>query len=266
MVLIVVTLLYLVGLVFSTQKAVKTILSVDYYLTGVAVPVVVSCECLAVSWVDNFRNQIRHIGPFGPLCLGLSWLVAIICNVFIHWIPARCAAVFSVMLAGTIGSLLVCLGSEKLSYRQKAWWLCIGNIESLREDINALHDCDAESRRKQGVFSSVPIPLIWSMLIKFVVPSFYLCNALFFSTQDNLIYRSVTTVPGEYRVAGMTLTFLICFIVGTGLIFPQLFRCLVPTRRFTHFRGLRFKQKAQKSEVQFYDQFLPPWWNTTMNA
>ncbi|KAH0486107.1 MAG: uncharacterized protein KVP18_001945 [Porospora cf. gigantea A] len=167
--------------------------------------------------------------PFTGFCIGggasSDWKIAV--N-YATW--ALCLAVAGISL------LLV---ESDLSALDRAWWLYIGNTERLRSNLN-IRCCTG----------CIRIPLVWSLLVKFVIPVIlcFLLAQTFTSESEMAHYggpagpypHSILLVGGATSLVGLTL-------ILVGCVSPHLMVPLMPVTVDFHLLSRPMKNFLESS-------------------
>ena len=103
-------------------------------------------------------------------------------------------------------------GYIALAHLLTGWRGWAGNIELLREELNLVVAPEGTGNWK--------IPLVWSLLIKYVCPTAIVC-VLGITFQND--FGHYGNYADKYHIAGMFCGFGTWVFVGLGLVFPELF-------------------------------------------
>jgi solute carrier family 6 GABA transporter-like protein 1 len=207
---------FLIGVLFCTEVGVYALDATDYFLNNIAIVFVGIMECVGPSFMYKFWTVADTVGLQAKLVFDICFLVSMISGISLgytgHIILGSCFFV-GLNIVGLI--LAIAISKSHLTTVQTSWWILLGNIEMLREDIN--------SSLTKG---KLRLPLVWSLTLKFIcIP------VLFFVVSIPLEGMAVgrAGVPIPFRWLGLIFAFLTLAVVGLGVFVPRWFVwCLPP--------------------------------------
>eukprot|EP01066_Platyproteum_vivax_P013143 Platyproteum_vivax@DN5967_c0_g3_i2.p1 len=148
--------------------------NMDFFITNVTLTALAVAKTFLCGWV--LKHQCADIvGPvpllvwgaafFGGSALGIGLAYGI---ASVGAIVGPCVAVV-VIIAGAVTSYLWAQTKNKeLSHKQRLWWLFLGSVELLRQDVNELVCVKKEN---EGWFRVLrEITPVWSVIIKYLIP------------------------------------------------------------------------------------------------
>ena len=205
---------FMIGMVYITEVGLYAIDAVDYFLNNIAIVFTGMMECVGAAFFYKFHEVKHRVGLQSIVAFDAFFSVGLLVGAGVGFGVNPIVGVLlglGLILLGLAIALFV--GKKDLSYSEKLWWILLGNIESLRSDINAT-----------DIKGHLRMPFIWSLTIKFInIPALFLMLCIPFS-QMNQEGR----VPTAYRWLGIATVVLSLIFVAFGLVLPRWFEWSMP--------------------------------------
>jgi len=231
---------WLFSLLYATDAGLFFLDTVDYYINFVMI-LVGFFQCFAAGWIYNFSEQIDNLGsPIVFSFIATYFGSTILACVLWFSVPDASTALW----AGFVGfALFFCLGMAFTLYLMKVQINAgaFGTIRSMMHDLLFRNMIDLKDDLSVVVGK---IPLVWAVLIKFVIPPVLLalfslgCAAKTSSGQTE--FGHYGGYPGlPYQLLGILTVVFAGFLFFSSLIMPRLYDAFektespVPTKDFT---------------------------------
>jgi len=232
------------GLFYCLDTGLYTLDAVDFYVANISLIFVGLMECIACGWVYGHQRQAEKIGAAALAIHNFAWFVVLICGpTSAFWIGGKDGCVMGLTFSIFVIITGACLGHywidrrlmPHLSEGERAFELWLGNIEELREEMNAvIVPMDSKNMK---------IPMFWAILIKYFIPPALSCIfAITFASS----FGFYLNYSSRYQAAGIVISFMTVIFVVAGILFPGVFDWLAPPEghlaetdddRIAHARG-----------------------------
>lgn len=190
---------------------------VDYWINGIAMLFVGLMETVASGWVYGLQEQIEANGKPAVATTALTWFVSLLLFILaghakqLTW--GVVGVIFTFLVAGLILSVVISQNPDK---GQAFEQLMIGNVEALRNDLNAVVTANGGWK----------IPKIWGFCIKYVIPSILVTMlSLTFADRIESAYEGY---PASYQAVGLIVALSSTMMIVIGLTFPGVFESWMP--------------------------------------
>eukprot|EP01069_Polyplicarium_translucidae_P010572 Polyplicarium_translucidae@DN3385_c1_g1_i20.p1 len=235
---------FLIGLFYAAGIGSYILDAVDFYVSNIATLFVGFCQAVAAGWFYGRERQEEKLGRSSIMIFNGSFFAALVLgcalgfglsakedwtgNTTVGGIIGPIIGV-SVFICGTCWALFRChaytLEGERLTAKQRLYYLTIGNVEQLRADLNAVVAQD----RNCGCFAgprllSVLTPF-WSFLMKFFIPA----TLMLLSSQSfSGPFLEYEDLPSKYQITGALVAFFGMAVILFAFFKPMLCASLMP--------------------------------------
>jgi SNF family Na+-dependent transporter len=203
------------GAFYSTNLGLYLLDVVDYFINNVAMLLVGLMEAIAGGWVYGIAQQKEEVGNTAVYVFAATWLFGTILITVTAQVLSAGIGVLVGLLVYIIGSALA-IKLAKVEAREAAKELFLGNVESLREDLNKVVTANGGWR----------IPFFWSVCIKFFIPIILI--VMFSLTVTAQIKQRYGDYTWGYQLLGVTIAVLGISAMLLSFVAPDAFERWMP--------------------------------------
>ena len=229
---------FMISILFCTEMGIQALDAVDYFLNNIAIVFVGVMECVAAGYMYDYDRISERVGQTALWIFASTQMFGLLFGVALATINiyAAVGVAVAIMGLGALGSLFL-VHDREMSLKDRAYWIYLGPIESLREDINANFSNHKHSR----------VPFFWSICIKFLsVPILFIMFCIPFIQMT----KNDPNIPKLFRWVGILISSLVPVMIITGLMMPKWYEWLLPENYHdSDTRKLMEKYKNDTSEM-----------------
>jgi SNF family Na+-dependent transporter len=205
----------LLGGFYSTNLGLYLLDIVDYFINNVAMLLVGLMEGIAAGWIYGIKQQKEKLGDSAVHVFAASWMLGtVIFTVLAHEVSTGIGLLVGILIY-IIGSGIA-IKIAKVEPKEAAKELFLGNIEPLREDLNAVV-CGNGGWK---------IPFVWSLCIKFFLPIVLIVMfSLTIAANFRAPYGNYTP---DYQAIGLVVALVGLGTMCLSFVAPDLFEPWMP--------------------------------------
>ncbi|CEM02439.1 unnamed protein product [Vitrella brassicaformis CCMP3155] len=216
---------FAIALFYVTDIGLHLLDTVDWYLASVLALFNGLVQSAAVGFFAKTDDQFEKIGKPATLIFGFGYIGAcVVGTIFGFALPSVLNGGLGILVGIVIAVGAVILSwmmidnSAGLSEVEKMWWLTMGNIETLRIELN-------ETVAPGNTWWR--ITPMWSILMKYCYPPI-MCILLGISFSEN--FGRYGDYPVQYQAIGAVFAFVGIFFVLLGMFLPSAYTMFLPPK------------------------------------
>eukprot|EP00918_Siedleckia_nematoides_P045385 GHVU01099303.1.p1 GENE.GHVU01099303.1~~GHVU01099303.1.p1 ORF type:complete len:638 (-),score=126.77 GHVU01099303.1:956-2869(-) len=165
---------FLIGLVFAMDFGSVFMDEIDHFANNFALLALGLGECIGAGWVYNYEIVVDKVGAKAHYTMAGLYLGGVALFSMIGFLETSYGYIHGTVLCFTCGILGLsvpwCIVSKTdsqgnvLTNKEKAWWLYLGGVETLRNYLNHV------TARGWKWYHCASFTIVWSVLVKFFIP------------------------------------------------------------------------------------------------